>query len=80
MIRHVSIVKSRRSPQFGSPQHDVGCDGCVVERGLDLVKTSDTGNCLDMDQLPTHLIVGDLRDEDPKSGRSQVLHPLPTLV
>ena len=32
----------RRSPQFGSPQHDVGCDGCVVERGLDLVKTSDT--------------------------------------
>jgi len=49
MIRHVSIVKSRRSPQFGSPQHDVGCDGCVVERGLDLVKTSDTGNCLHME-------------------------------
>ena len=37
----------RRSPQFGSPQHDIGCDGCVVERGLDLVKTLDTGNCLE---------------------------------
>ena len=28
---------SRRSPEFGRPHHDVGCDRCVIERGLDLV-------------------------------------------